>query len=523
MVPIIEPSKLPNENATLAINCRFDSGSLESYFSSTSETANLVINAKTLFLYEDQHWFSWNTIVNAVPSPINNDAFARVYYTGTDVPRMTANDVATGTSTMPNISYKMGVKQPDRPAIISYSNNEQNDEGQEDDITRFYVQTFLNAYGEESMPSLNSEEVTLLNPSATVTILLGGAGTNRQNITRHRLYRTNGNSYQLVVDLPLSTTSYTDNLSDVELGIVLDTYTFAEPLETMKGLTVMSNGILAGFSGYTLCFSESFLPHAWPVEYQLTTEYEVVGIVAIGDSLVVGTTGNPYLFSGVSPDSISSLKMEVSQSCVSAQSMVDMGSFAMYASPDGLVAVGPGTAKVITKPLFNKKQWQKYQPDTIKAAFYEDKYIAFFGTGKGFIFDPQTLNFVELDFNVGALYSDLKRDKLYTSTNASLSSFDTSEGALTYTWQKEIRLDSRPAPAAIYIDTDDASKASFFYSVDGVSVLSVSDLSTMQDFQGELLFRLPPIRGRLMTLTFTGTARLNRIGLGSNLSEAKDG
>jgi hypothetical protein len=373
------------------------------------------------------------------------------------------------------------------------------------------------------MPSLSSPEVTLNNPDAHVILNLPSPGTNEQNITRTRIYRTNGDAFQLVVELPISASSYTDISTDVELGIVLDTYTFAEPIEDMSGLTVMANGILAGFSNFTICFSESFLPHAWPVEYQLTTEHEIVGIVAIGNSLVVGTTGNPYLFSGVSPDSISSMKVELSQSCVSAQSMVDMGSFALYASPDGLVAVSPGTAKLITEQLFNKKQWKSYQPQTIKAAFYEDKYIAFYGSSKGFIFDPRTLDFVELDFTADALYTDLKRDKLYMSTNTALSSFDNSAGSLSYVWQKEIRLDNRPGPAAVYIDVETPSSNGFRYILDGVELLTISDLSSIEDAQGQVLFHLPSVRGKLITIKLTGTGRINKFAFGSNLSEAKNG
>ena len=523
MVPIIESSKVATENATLATNCRFDSGSLEPYLSSVAESANLVSGTETLFLYEDQYWFSWENEVHAVPSPINNDAYARVYFTGVNAPRMTSNGVATGVGTMPALSYKMGVKQPLQMSIAGIVGNDQNEEGQDDDITRFYVQTYVNGYGEESMPSITSPEVTLLVPGAQVNLTLPSSGMNEQNITRTRIYRTNNDAYQLVADLPISTLSYSDTLSDTELSLVLDTWGYAEPIEDMTGLTLMANGILAGYSDYTLCFSESFLPHAWPVEYQLTTEYEIVGIVAIGGSLVVGTTGNPYLFSGVSPDAISSLKLEISQSCVSSGSMVDMGSFALYASPDGLVAVSPSTATLITERLFNKKQWQQYQPESIKASFYEEKYVAFYGAGRGFIFNPKTLDFIELDFPASALYTDLKRDKLYLSTGSSLSSFDNDAGSLSYIWEKEIRLDRRPGPAAIYIDADSPSTNGFIYDIDGVEYINTADLSTLQDSQGQVLFRLPAQRGRLLTMRLTGTGRINKVAFGSNLSEAKNG
>ena len=46
----------------------------------------------------------------------------------------------------------------------------------------------------------------------------------------------------------------------------------------MKGLTALPNGIMAGFTGKRICFSEAFLPHAWPANYRITLEEEIVGM-----------------------------------------------------------------------------------------------------------------------------------------------------------------------------------------------------------------------------------------------------
>jgi hypothetical protein len=526
MSPITEPSKLAKEFAVKAVNCRFDSGSVEPYLGLVDVAANLQTNPSTLFLYDDTHWFSWSVDADVVDSPINNDSYQRVYYTGESYPKMTGNDVSTGASRMPAVSYKMGVQQPVPPTISGYVGNDQNEEGQDDDITRFYLQTYLNGYGEEGPPSLLSSEVTLANPGATVNLAFSAIGLNDQNITKRRIYRNVDEAYQLVVELPITTLSYADSLPDGGVGIVLDTFSFFEPIESMIGLTAMPNGILAGFTGFTVCFCEPYLPHAWPVAYQQTTEHEIVAIAAAGNSLIVGTTGNPYIFSGVSSDAISGQKLELAQSCVSKRSMVDMGEYVIYASPDGLVAIGSSSAQVITSSLFNKSKWQEYEPETIRAEYYEGKYFAFYGSSRGFVFDPRTKDFTELDFTATGLYTDLKRDLMYILQNGAIKAFDTTGVALSFLWEKTVRLNYNPAPAAVYIDADPVSEISFSYKVDGTEVLNYSDVSSAsvnQVIDTEAVFRLPATRGKEITVTISGTGKVHKLVLAQSMGKAING
>jgi hypothetical protein len=526
MSPITEPSKLAMEFAVKAVNCRFDSGSVEPYLGLTNVSANLISNPATLFLYDDTHWFSWSVDADVVDSPINDDAYQRVYYTGESYPKMTANDVATSSGRMPSVSYKMGVKQPVAPTINGYIANEQNEEGQDDDITRFYLQTYVNGYGEEGPPSLLSGEATITNPGATVNLGLSAVGINNQNITKRRIYRTVDEAYQLVVELPITTLTYADSLPDSAMGIVLNTFSFFEPIEGMIGLTAMPNGILAGFTEFTLCFSEPYLPHAWPVEYQQTTEHEIVAIASAGNSLIVGTTGNPYIFSGVSSDAISGQKLELAQSCVSKRSMVDMGEYVIYASPDGLVAISSSSAQVITSNLFNKSKWQEYEPETIRAEYYEGKYFAFYGSDRGFVFDPKSQDFTELDFTAAGLYTDLKRDLMYILQNGSIKEFDTTGGALSFLWEKTIRLNYNPAPAAVYIDADPVSEIAFKYKVDGIELLNYSDVSSAsvnQVVSTEAVFRLPATRGKEVTFTISGTGKVHKLVLAQSMGQAING
>ena len=534
MIPVIDPVKLPADNATLAINANFDTGSLTPYAQLTdlSATAVLALQTKSLFLYLDTHWFSWSGDVHAVPSPINNDTYDRVYYTGDGAPKVTSSAYAIAIdATMPDVKFRMGVKQPIRPVIAEIIDNEEDAELELNNESRFYVTTFVNEWGEEGLPSPPSVEVVLNNPDASFRVDRGSIGTNDQNIKFWRLYRSNGLEYQLVSQFLITDQpTQIDDLVDSKLGVVLDSYNYSEPIQTMQGLTSMANGILVGFDNYTVCFSEQYLPHAWPTDYQQTTEFPIVAIAAFGNSVVVGTTGNPYLFSGVSPDSVSGIKLEIAQSCVSVKSMVDMGNYVIYASPDGLVAISSNQQELVTAGLINKEVWNTdFNGGQFEAVHYEGKYFAFGSrVGGGFIFDPRNKNLVYHDIETVATFNDLKRDALYLVqgiTGRDLYSFDSGASSLTYEWHKNVRLNHKPLPSCVFIDTDDPAQVSFELKVDGTTVADHSDLSALPDLvgSGQSIIRLPSIRGVEFDFKVSGTSPIHGIVFGSTVQEAYNG
>ncbi|MBT2979753.1 hypothetical protein AA405_19725, partial [Vibrio anguillarum] len=122
----------------------------------------------------------------------------------------------------------------------------------------------------------------------------------------------------------------------------------------MQGLCAMANGICAGFAGNEVMFSEAYLPYAWSKSHRGVTDDDIVAIAPIETSLVVVTKGKPYLFSGVTPSMITSMRLNIEQACVSAPSLVVINGMAMYASPDGLVAISGTSATVITEGIMDR-------------------------------------------------------------------------------------------------------------------------------------------------------------------------
>jgi hypothetical protein len=118
---------------------------------------------------------------------------------------------------------------------------------------------------------------------------------------------------------------------------------------------------------------------------------------------------------------------------MSKRSVVDMGQVFFYASPEGIVAIGPGVNKIVTEALFTREDWAAYAPASITAFMWVGHYLGFYDTGTkqaGFIFDPRTGDWTDLDFYATAGYRDPKTGILYLQVGADIVEFATSTGSV---------------------------------------------------------------------------------------------
>ena len=235
-----------------------------------------------------------------------------------------------------------------------------NSEG-EIDYETSYVYTFVSAYGEEGPPFPASTVITTDdNMTVSITQLETVSDVTKSNVNfgtgaKKRIYRSNTGSnttqFQFVGEVAMATTTFTDSSKNSELAeVTLSTTWIAPPDDDtslypdgpMKGLPVQ-NGVFAGFTGNRVCFSEPYQPHAWPADYRIGIEETIEGIKATSNGIVVTTTSTPYLVTG-STSAMVAIKIETAEKCMSRRSMVDMGQYVIYASPDGLIAVSGATA-----------------------------------------------------------------------------------------------------------------------------------------------------------------------------------
>ena len=347
------------------------------------------------------------------------------------------------------------------------------DDGTQIKYSTSYVYTFVSAFGEEGPPSdpsivfdkVDSQTVTI---TALETTTGNTDGRSNTNITQKNIYRSNTGSnttnFQFVKTVALNVASTTDTKKNSELAeLIPSTYWIGPPNENttdypdgqMKGLTALPNGVFAGFTGKRLCFSEPYLPHAWPVSYRITLEETIVSIGAAGNGLIVGTTGTPYLVAGTDPTAMSVVRIEAAQACLNKRSLVDMGPFVLYAGADGLIAAAGTDVRVMTEGLISPQQWRaNYYPSVLKGFLWEGRYVGLYTSGSnygGFIFDHRggTNQFVELtqtsSTDAAGGFTDPDDNELYLIIDGNLKKFQGGSSNQTLTWKSKEFVTTRPA------------------------------------------------------------------------------
>jgi hypothetical protein len=386
-VPRVASHLLQDNEGQKAVNTKLYSGTLRSWKKPASLDPVVAVDPATKTIYAaknvsgDNVWMAWNNEVDVVNSPIQSETQAfTIYYTGDGVPKKT-NATLCGTSNggSPVSWLNMGVAAPATAPTVTRVGTGASPE------SRVYVYTYVNTFGdieEESAPSPVSA-IVLCGTGDTVTVNgFAAAPTSGYNITKKRIYRstsgTQTTSFQFVAEIAVGATSFTDNIASAGLGEQLQTLQWETPPANLHSIVALPNGYLAGLSGSDVCFSEVNAPHAWPSAYRLTIPFEPVGLGVFGQSLVMMTKGNPYVLSGISPESTSAEKVPMVEPCVSKRSITQDMMGVTYASPNGLILIGAGGPSLITENILLKDEFQKYNPESLRSAFFAGKYFAFY-------------------------------------------------------------------------------------------------------------------------------------------------
>lgn len=522
-IPRLEPHLLPNEAAERSLNCHYERGIIAPMQSDVLSATLPLSGPKTLFFYAHTHWFTFADRVSVLANPMAQDPYQRVYWSGQGKPKVTAQDIATGSGTMPKAWYDLGVPRPSvKPQVTKVDAATGMDPPQGelpayDDEDRLYIQTYVTRFGEEGAPSAASASVLIEKPASTVTVQLGTLGANTHNITHRRLYRSvsaaGEGDFLLVAELPISQTQYLDAARTIN-GPSLVTWDYDVPDPNMQGLCAMANGICAGFAGNEVMFSEAYLPYAWSKSNRGITDDEIVAIVPIETSLVVATKGKPFLFSGVTPSLITGTQLNIEQACVSAESLVVINGTALYASPDGLVAISSSSAALVSDPIIDRATWQSFAPHTIKAWAVEGYYVAQCESG-AFLFDLASSSFTRLSHRWTAAYAYLPHDALYYAKGSELYRWRAGSSVIGMEWlSKPFLIPQHTLLTCARIQSPDPSRLALSVLADGQEVLVLA--------QGELTaepFRLPPIRASRWQLKVSGTAKVERLLLGDTFAE----
>lgn len=446
IAPFVSDSKLQDFMATKSVNARFDSGSLAPWKGLT--TIQAVPNNTTSVYNNEGTWITSSFRRQYVGPLIPNDAHKRIFYTDGGYPKM--RGINGG-------EYKLGFPRPGTPsaiviapgnsAVLALTRNQS------------YVVTLVDAWGLEGPSSVPTPSVIVGDGGRVALDLTPCSVTGPYNLgsgATFRIYRTNTMTsgeaiFQYVADVAYGTASFIDDVPPGSLQEELisadwiaapDNDPVLYPGGPLASLVAYPGGILCGHSGNTIHASVPYVPTAWPYSYAVADK--VVGLAVIQAGLLICTTGRPVLLVGSDPSAFTLVPIESFENCVSATGIVDLGEYAIYPSPRGLVLAQGNSADVVTLGLMSPSQWAGYMPASIRAYNYQGKYVAFYGPiaeGRGFIFEfdssgAHTFTHFSVGETAGGWY-DSERGSLYIVSGwvppRTLCEFNTG-GALTYTW-----------------------------------------------------------------------------------------
>jgi len=533
LIPKISKRSLPKNYATQADRTQLYSTELrgvrepaviESFPAVTNVLRAYRLEPDTISIdLENADWVLFDEVeVNFLRGPVISDAAKRHYWMGGDdgfrfdtrANLISAGYVANPTGTKVGVPWGNDAAPPVSPPVLGTINE-----------TRSYVYTLVNSYGEESRPSLPSDPDT---GDSTGTWTIGSFNTTTDpgydGADFIRIYRTitgaGSVDFRFVVELSTTTlTTYNDDRSSdaVSLEQALPSVEYDSPPTDLMGLVAMPNGMLVAFKENEIWFSEPYLPHAWPEEYVVALEHSIVGLGVHQSGLAVMTTANPYVASGTSPATMSFIKLDDVEPCLSFRSIVSADNGVYYASQNGLVLVTEYQAETITNPFITRNEWRSnYNPEGLRGAVLGSSYVGFYTDDEGFVFGPEgdvpggVIALTQVA-NVDSLQNDSYSGEVYFIRSSSLFQWNpTTTQPLSYVWKSKEFETARPINfGAFKIKWED---------VTGAELGSTADYTAFNEWRSTTEYALGAANRRvpLNPINFTALNAVPRLGTASS-------
>jgi len=360
-IPRAIPRLLSDNYAQIAANTKLENGALLPVRRGRY-AYRLPQEADTIYLDGDT-WLSWEGVFDVVPAPVAEN---RLYVTGGPVPQIIVDGV----------TYPLAVPMP-LNAVDTTVTGVINPALQE---TILYTYTWVTDFDEESEPAPASDGV-LWSPGLPITISGFSDPPEGRAISKMRIYRSQTSAsgdttFYFIHERIATASNYVDVPASNPIVEPLPSTDYNQPPVGLTGITALHNGMLAGFVGKKLYFSEPYKPHAWPEKYVLTMNFNIIGLGSFASCVAIMTDGCPYVCQGSAPENMTQERIEVNLPCINAQGIVDLGYSVAYPSTQGLVTISSSGAVVVSASMFTQDQWRSMSPESFIAAQYAGRYMA---------------------------------------------------------------------------------------------------------------------------------------------------
>ncbi len=519
-VPRLSHKLLPNGGAAKAENCYLEEGNLQAGKAVAKDSSgDLANDARSIFRLKNGTFLQWPSDVDVVRSFVFGDD-DRVMFTGDGYPKETSQVLHPE-------ARRLGIAAPEDPLAISLGGTP---EGQ-DNLELSYVYTRVAVWEDgsqvESAPSPPTGVAQI--KKGVVPTLTGFEEPTEPGVffTHYRIYRLNagnlGAMYQYAGEIQRHEEDFRDTVGTEELEETLQTLGWTAPDAGLQGLTATSHGLVFGFVKNRIYPSQVFAPYAFPEEYSLSAESDVVGFGYTGSLVVVATKTTPYMLIGQQPEALALRRLGYQQPCISKRSIVNVPGGVLYASPDGLFFINEaGAGRLFTKELWTKEQWEEMDPATLMGVYHDGCYFGFLeGKNKGFSIDLEKGNLKHHDLpdNVyGCHYSPFD-DTLYLifgdGTSRYIGAWGKSDDLQDYIWHSKIfSWNDLHAFTAGKLQGDfSKGETRLGFWVDGKPVGAEKTITS------STIFRIPPKLGETFQIKLTGRATIDRITIAASVMD----
>lgn len=537
--PKIEPRLLSPEYAQISTNIRYDSGSLVPINDfEYVELAPADIETTAIYKYnntvDSSRWLYFTSDVLLVKDPIYTYPDDRVIISGMGAPRI-FDRVLLGSSrnVTVNNSYLLGLPVPDAPVIAVQNYGDGYSE------SRAYTVQYDRLWGTDS----KLDQGPYSSPASTVggkyfvdlttngtAIISGikdapaGHGVTHISINRSSSTVQNSNFHFLrtfnIADAKAGlvagvtwnsltgTFSVADSAAAYDLGQVCTNSDYYAPADSLKGIIAVSSGMLAGYTGNSVCFSEPYQCHAWPEQYRVSIGKPVVGLGYFGDIVVVCTDAEPYIINISDPATAVAFPIKDFAPCLSATGIVSYRDAVVYPSEAGLMRVDRTGVVNLTADLADIRDMKEFNLNNVRAAGLGFYYYALYTTDSNqrrmLILNMQdpAQGFGMCDSNILCIYSDFETASLYAAYKTAfgdqrLGIFDRGGASLVSAWKSKIFLskDDTTHFSAARVHFDTAKLAT-----NGTSAATVNLNYAINTFA----YNINPINGAYGTSSIVG-------------------
>lgn len=464
----------------------------------TVPAASLSPVAVSLFHYkpaDTDYLLSFGERTYCVQNPIPNDIYKRVYWLGSSgaIKYGSMADVLAGTGPYPAVTsgYLLGVPIPvEKPILarVPYDAAVADPETTDGKIPSYRAVTycFVSQFGEyggmyapadgSALDVVKVYEGDKIKVTGMATAPAGnyamGAGAKKAVFCTD----PNGN-WRLVSFLPLSYTEFQIDPFNMDYAPIATNSSYEVPPAGLQGIAMSPFGFMYGWKDSTLCFSGVLNFHSWNSDHQKSLPYKILGIVPSTQGAIIMTEGGAFAALGTDPSNIDVPPLANAPACVSIDSIVDMGGFAMYAADEGIVACDVNGGTLVTEDVILRSQFTDYNPSAIRGFRHRKNYIMVSPLLTAML-DPETTNakLMPVTFpkaiRAGFSYK-LDGCFYYMQTDArTVYRFDSEDDAAVSAFWKSptMRADHRLQCRWVGIDGENLTKCRLVVLADGVDI-----------------------------------------------------